>query len=1125
VPDRWLTQHIRPTKRLGKRTLVLCRSRATVSLVRRWVVRRGGMHGLDVGTPAGLAAQLARAPLLGPDAAVGEPDTGAELPAGTEAATLLAGRPGLAAVARRWVRLHRLNTLAGAATDAPAWLTELARAGWGRDTDDHALCWLLQTAAAGKPLLDGGSWDRVVALGFDAPDGVVAPWERALVGHLGASVPTASSPALSGAWPALRVPDVSAEARVAVAWIAMDPEDSVVLTATDATARRVRDTLHRSGLPCAWRDRLPLRTHTLAGVVVAAARWFNGKPDPWVQVGDLAAVLSQTVLGRALHPAAEALLDERLAAIGASRTDARLSKRGAVTVLGSTRLLEAPLSRWIARLQELSVPGEDHPAALRRAARAAAIEVRLRLLHAAVTAQDPGQALASVAPDLSFDLDDFESIMAELLGETAGADAPGAGTLGALKAFLVHLRVRVHADPVARAILAALASRAAWSATSAHVHHALGGAVDPGRLTEGISVVAVDEWDGRPARRVVLLDVHDRGLARRPAPDALLTDAEIAALGGAASPIRVAHRLDQARRALAGAEASLVLVTRRDADGRDVTPPVRLDLTLQDAAVDSYGLGLEGLPETAQITGLIRGAETAPVAPSHPDRTLSRMSVQATAEWVRAGRGARSGHTAESLPPAPTLADLLQHDGEAAPPWVARYLGHTGDDPIAALPEGPHSATGLLRAASHCLYQAYGTHVLGLRPHPELAMDLDPAEIGRAVHDAIQHATAPLLWRGDTEAARADELGEELRVQTRATFSQATAALGALSAARETSAQGRLDRWNAHWPAFAASRLARPESLEDPWKLYHQIKKHPAVLVALHTARSVIPAAREVDDWIMVQWLISIAKVAVEPFLALAPAIQLIGLRRVPLPETLLPDLPDFIRHPDTAELRRVVRNMQWRAAATSQPLSAVLAELPFGNDEAEPALLVLRDGESVEVRVGPISLPLGRADVRLVGRIDRVAVLPTQHGPLLEVTDYKTGRPPAVWAFQRDVIDLVDPQLLVYAAVLQHAGDALPEPLRGARVAIVAWDHVRHTYARPTRRDALEVPDTRLLVDTSLLDRARHALGALLDRARDGQWTLRPRGDTCPQLQQFGHDYCPFVGACRLRALPAEAS
>ena len=53
----------------------------------------------------------------------------------------------------------------------------------------------------------------------------------------------------------------------------------------------------------------------------------------------------------------------------------------------------------------------------------------------------------SAEPD-AFDDDDFESIVAELLGDLP-AGAPAAGTLGAVKAFLVASRVRVHGDPVA----------------------------------------------------------------------------------------------------------------------------------------------------------------------------------------------------------------------------------------------------------------------------------------------------------------------------------------------------------------------------------------------------------------------------------------------------------------------------------------------------------------------------------------------------------------------------------------------------------------------------------------------------------------------------------------------------
>ncbi len=80
--DRWLTERIRPPRRLGGRVLVLCRTRASLSLVRRWLAARGGAHGIDVATPETLAAQVWRPRVLDPDPGPERPDD-VSLPEGT----------------------------------------------------------------------------------------------------------------------------------------------------------------------------------------------------------------------------------------------------------------------------------------------------------------------------------------------------------------------------------------------------------------------------------------------------------------------------------------------------------------------------------------------------------------------------------------------------------------------------------------------------------------------------------------------------------------------------------------------------------------------------------------------------------------------------------------------------------------------------------------------------------------------------------------------------------------------------------------------------------------------------------------------------------------------------------
>lgn len=1130
--ERWLSDRIRLPPRWGGRVLVLARTRATVSLVRRWAAERGGVAGLDVATPSSLATQVVQPKVLALDQDE-PPPADLTLPPETAIAARIGDRPGLAEVARRWVRFFRLSLAAGTAGAAPDWLMELAATGWGEDDDERAYLGLLEAARHARSgsgvRLGEMHWDRVVAIGYGLPVPVIEPWESAFLDAVGAERPDPRS-APEMLLRSLTVPDVAAEARVAVTYASQDPEGTLILVSSEGTARRVRDALRRSGLACAWRDRLELRTHELSSVVVRCAPWFQSI-DPWVQVGDLAAVFGQLALHSSLHPAAEALLDRRLDHAGLVRSEAQLSRRGVVQVLEDARLLEAPLSRWISRMAELQVPRSDAASDRRRAARAAAVEVRLQILQATLAGEPLDEAFSD--EPLQFDEDDFDAIVAELLGDDSLV-IPQGQTLGAIRSFLVACRVDIAEDLLARAILAALGRRADWDASPVHVAHALRGSVDPGILPQGVDVITYADWDGRPARQVLLLDVHDKGIARRPSPDPLLEDRELQALGALTGSASVVHQLAQARRAAAQAETVLAIVSDRDADGREVVAPIRLDRipVIDPPSVPSYGMLMGGLPESRALGGLVRGLGK-PVAPEHPDPVLSHLAVQATAEWYRDGRGPRDALDLPTSPPrrVATLEDWLS--AESPPPiWVQPYLGHAPEVPAAQFPVGPHAATGLLTDTAHCLYRAFAGHVLDLSPLAAVTEDLDPKEVGQAVHDALQRASRGVRWRADDDErdqAMAALVGALTRETTQA-FDHAVERFGALSEARDASARGRLSRWNQHWPSFAASRLGKQVDLHQDKQrneFVGQVREHPAFRQAVHTIRRLAPAAEQVTDWVLVRWLLEVLSVPATAFLQLAPDIQRsAGMRRM-LPQSMAVDIPDIIEHPDVDALRTVHRNLQWRDSARRAPVVAMAAEVPFGLEGADPAIVLDAEGQRIgEMALGPVHLPLGRATVAVRGRIDRIMVMDTPHGTLLEITDYKTGRPPPGWKFRQVLHQLADPQLLVYALVLQQIRDRpdVPEPFRGARVAAVSWDHVRNTFQEPERRWQLEVPDTDLLVDTTVLERAREALGKLVDRGRAGHWSLRPRHEACPSLTAWGHNHCPFAGACRIRGLAPMA-
>src|SRR5690242_2808971 len=132
----WVAEQIDVGQAAAGRTLVVCRSRATASLVRRWLASARGRLGVEVALPSSVAAQLLPRPWL---AAPVVPETEDPLlPPDTEMGRRVAGRPGLTAVARRWVQHVRLARAAGQEIEAPPWIEELLDRGWANDPDHAA---------------------------------------------------------------------------------------------------------------------------------------------------------------------------------------------------------------------------------------------------------------------------------------------------------------------------------------------------------------------------------------------------------------------------------------------------------------------------------------------------------------------------------------------------------------------------------------------------------------------------------------------------------------------------------------------------------------------------------------------------------------------------------------------------------------------------------------------------------------------------------------------------------------------------------------------------------------------------------------------------------------------------
>jgi len=1019
-------------------------------------------------------------------------------------------RPGLTALARRHVRALRSAQLAGPVDSAPEWLQDLARGDWAREPACDARAQLLERARAhGLQLSSGYGWARIALVGFDIPDPHIDPWARAVVAALrGRRTPTLPTEAPVDA---LRVPDVTAEARAAAQLCTDLSQDTLILVSEVATARRVRDALRRNGVACAWRDTAGLHAHALASAVARCAPWF-AQDDPPIRAADLAWVLGRTSLGQRLHPAAQLHLERRLAELDLDPDAARLTGRRVVQVIQQTRLLDAPLSRWLQVTE-----ARDDP-------RVIAIHVRLEMLRCCIRGERLDDAFPVPGGQA---LDDFDDVIAQLLDDGVPGEAPPprAHTLGALKAYLLACRVRVHDDPVAVAILAALKRRADWAASGAHVTEALSGSIDPGVVAAGVDVLTYDDYDGRPSDRLLLLDVHDKGLSQRPGADPLLDPTTLQALGMPSGRTLVDHRIAQAHRARAQAHTTLAIITQRDPGGREVVPPIQLDLrnALDDGGITgdpsrSHGLAL-ALPEIADIRAL-EPSTGAPHPPQSGSR-LAQLAIQATAEWYREGRGeAPPTQTTAPLPPNPTLADQLRHQRPLAPPWIMTYLGHAEGVPEATLPsnlEWSHSR--LFQPLSHCLYQAWLRAVLGVSKADEIAEELDPREIGDAVHDALERVGAATTWRASQDAlddAR-DALTDRLRAATATAFADRQASFGHMSAARRASTSGQLARWNAHWPAYARTRVQREVDFSSNNSTRAFIAAHPLQYAALEALREVVPEPK-VADYTLGQWLSWAAETAGQGHdLAQLEDDFLLRSRerQGALPRSYAACLRAFSTHPSFRRLAALHPSSRKAAEVFKGAFDAVAVEVPFGSDAS---------GGSWPM--GEVVIRLGALDTALRGRIDRIARVDSAAGPLLQITDYKTGRvAPSPGAARRGVLSLRDPQLVLYALATREAvrGGQVPEDFEGSTVAAIGYDHIRRTMNDGPRGRKDAGPLEPFLVDDAQLDHGAEALGWLLDEARSGRWTLAPRADTCPVVTSWSHDFCPYAGACRLRGLPPE--
>jgi hypothetical protein len=413
---------------------------------------------------------------------------------------------------------------------------------------------------------------------------------------------------------------------------------------------------------------------------------------------------------------------------------------------------------------------------------------------------------------------------------------------------------------------------------------------------------------------------------------------------------------------------------------------------------------------------------------------------------------------------------------------------------------------------------------LGLKEPESVSDELDPREIGTAAHAALELVALRGAWAHEGERdAVIEAFTHDLRSANKPAFDQARERFGALSPARRLATDGLEARWSEHWSLYARNRARKALDVTDRTAAENLVYSHRWVDAAVDALlqRGRTEGLPELTPMALRYW-VKDASEAAQTGESLASDDQLLHPGgRNGLPAAWVNVARSFV---DGVEFKRVVSI--WATAkdlsrALTAPTVATAAELPFGTSEHVARVGTLQAEEPAAI--GPIRVQFGKRDLALTGSIDRVSLVGEAGAALLRVIDYKSGTVAPDDREARDrVRRLVEPQLVVYALVLRQAlrEGRLTGPFAGSKVASVGWDFLRAT----DDQRALQ-PSREVLLDEATLDELARAIGALVQRATDGQWSLSPLPDTCPELGAWRHDHCPFAGACRLRAVPRSST
>lgn len=1035
--------------------LIVCRSTATVREVYRVIAASTGgdgpgcWAGVQVTTLAGLI-RTATPERLVLEAAGAE---ASDLPDGHPWKGRLDGRPRL----RRLLKSHMQRVHLLSVIDAPLGglreeLRHLLDAGWGRTAAVSGLERLIGSA---------GRYGRTISIGFGKSPfsflGQVSTVERRVLELLESREVDAGAPSHGDTWSdhrldALRVHDVAAEARAVVHGAGDGGGRTLVLVADEGSEQRIRAACRRNGVPVASDASSPLRHHMLVAILEPFLAVFASRGSAPIAAMDILRLVTSPVLSRT-PPGG--VFFARVEGIDAPRASVRYLRE---LVLGCRRA-RGTLDEWIENVgaqtafwQEKVESGGDGEIG----------SERYRLVS--------GRILMAVL---------------ESLKSHASRD----GTLGDIAGFVGDLGLAApSSDHLGHAIIRALRDEGHRGADIESYDDAIEGGISSGRVDHGVQILGYEAYDGRPADRLILTGVHDKGLARAPRPDPFLTRADMEVLGIPYSERAIEERLRLALWAASRAAETLAIVTETDSTGRRVTPPVNLRLEYGvGGATGAYGMSLP-LPEMNDCRVFSGG-----------EGERDALCVQIDAEWARAG-----AVFADSIPDRDpdsdpdTLPEHIAMQSGYIPDDVLPWMGVTGRHPAGedGLPPGFTLSASKLGGFTGCLYRGCCKSLLGLEATDEdIEEEPDALEAGGAVHRGAERVLA-----GQDLLVPEKELDKVLARLSRRLAEETASSFGEL-----------LDRWNVPVHEVIGASL---EGLTGRWG--HQWGKY--LRGKLLTSVEKASAARR--KTLIGEHLAS----QVEETLAVLGA----DLANSPLKELRKKLTTALAGHGSDADA--VGAEITRMAAKSNQKKMAAVLATPRGRDalrslcDSAGGLFAQEgfalDGDlrvvATELAFGttpgsddgrePVSIRLGRAAVPVHGYIDAVI---RRRGPVdlpwtaYRLIDFKTGKTlPEGRAIQRW---LTEPQLLLYALVVSEIGpmdDSHPSPVR--------VETIRYDGPRTLRTVEVQTP-------AGLLERAREVFGELLDRARDGYYILIPHPEACPLLNSYGR-YCDYREICRLR-------